>query len=222
MASHQVSASATAGAGRTAPEMRGLWLAFSHPAWAAAAGPWIHESMLGRPSADALHGELPADERYRCRQVGPRVVDQARSDARGLFRDDHVCSALGQAGSRQRGAYRGLAQSPITRPMLRRSCFPSCSNQRLPARLATLAGRNSLCAVTRARLGAIAFLHDIGKANRGFRARVDARADPVGHIDPLAWIFGPRRRARYVCAFGLCWVSIASNLGSRTTRNGGY
>ena len=59
------------------------------------------------------------------------------------------------------------------------------------ARLSTLAGRDGLCPVTRKRLGALAFLHDIGKANRGFRARVDARAEPVGHIDPLAWLFGP-------------------------------
>jgi CRISPR-associated endonuclease/helicase Cas3 len=34
-------------------------------------------------------------------------------------------------------------------------------------RLATAAGRSDLDEVTRARLGALSFLHDIGKANRG-------------------------------------------------------
>jgi CRISPR-associated endonuclease/helicase Cas3 len=56
-------------------------------------------------------------------------------------------------------------------------------------RLATAADRTDLDEVTRARLSALAFLHDIGKANRGFRARVDAQAPPVGHIDQLAWVF---------------------------------
>ena len=46
----------------------------------------------------------------------------------------------------------------------------------IAARLARLAEREGLDAVTCARLGALAFLHDIGKANRGFRARVDGRA----------------------------------------------
>jgi len=56
-------------------------------------------------------------------------------------------------------------------------------------RLATAAGRSDLDEVTRTRLCALAFLHDIGKANRGFRARVNAQAPPVGHIDQLAWVF---------------------------------
>jgi CRISPR-associated endonuclease/helicase Cas3 len=61
----------------------------------------------------------------------------------------------------------------------------------IAARLSILAERDGLCRTTRARLGALAFLHDIGKANRGFRARVDIRAEPIGHIDTLAWLFGP-------------------------------
>jgi CRISPR-associated endonuclease/helicase Cas3 len=57
------------------------------------------------------------------------------------------------------------------------------------SRLARLAGRDTLEPVTRERLGALAFLHDIGKANRGFRARVDPHAPLVGHIDQVAWLF---------------------------------
>jgi len=59
----------------------------------------------------------------------------------------------------------------------------------IAARLARLAGRDALDSVTRDRLGALAFLHDIGKANRGFRARVDPGAPQVGHIDQVAWLF---------------------------------
>ena len=59
----------------------------------------------------------------------------------------------------------------------------------IAARLARLAGREVFDSVTVARLGALAFLHDIGKANRGFRARVDPRAPFVGHIDQVAWLF---------------------------------
>ena len=40
-----------------------------------------------------------------------------------------------------------------------------------------------------ARLAALAFLHDIGKANRGFQARKDPTAPTVGHIDQLSWVF---------------------------------
>jgi CRISPR-associated endonuclease/helicase Cas3 len=57
-------------------------------------------------------------------------------------------------------------------------------------RLAILSGGDRLSPIARARLGALAFLHDIGKANRGFRARIDTRAPLVGHIDPLGWLFG--------------------------------
>jgi len=56
-------------------------------------------------------------------------------------------------------------------------------------RLAQAAGQVALDPVTSARLVALAFLHDIGKANRGFRRRIDPHAPPVGHIDQLAWIF---------------------------------
>ena len=59
----------------------------------------------------------------------------------------------------------------------------------IAARLARLAGRDALDKVTRDRLGALAFLHDIGKANRGFRARVDPGAPKVGHIDQVGWLF---------------------------------
>ena len=56
-------------------------------------------------------------------------------------------------------------------------------------RLARTAGLTELSAIICARLAALAFLHDIGKANRGFRARIDPRAPIVGHIDQLAWLF---------------------------------
>jgi len=65
----------------------------------------------------------------------------------------------------------------------------------IAARMARLAGRDSLNAVTHARLGALAFLHDIGKANRGFRARVDPHAPPVGHIDQVGWLFTANARS---------------------------
>nr|UXE45524.1 hypothetical protein Hi04_10k_c4997_00008 [uncultured bacterium] len=64
-------------------------------------------------------------------------------------------------------------------------------------RLATAAGWQELDTVTCARLAALAFLHDIGKANRGFQRRVDPRALPVGHIDQLAWIFRSSRGRFY-------------------------
>jgi CRISPR-associated endonuclease/helicase Cas3 len=75
-------------------------------------------------------------------------------------------------------------------------------------RLATAADRTDLDEVTRARLGAFSFLHDIGKANRGFRARVDPNALPVGHIDQLAWVFfsnglAARVRERLIGVLGL-------------------
>ena len=38
------------------------------------------------------------------------------------------------------------------------------------------------------RLAAIAFLHDIGKANRGFQARLDPKAELIGHIAQLVWL----------------------------------
>ena len=59
----------------------------------------------------------------------------------------------------------------------------------IAARMARMAGR-PLDDVTVSRLGALAFLHDIGKANRGFRARVDPKVERIGHIDQVAWLFG--------------------------------
>ena len=59
----------------------------------------------------------------------------------------------------------------------------------IAARLARLGGLADLSPVMRARLGVLAFLHDIGKANRGFQARFDPAAPMVGHIDQLAWVF---------------------------------
>lgn len=40
------------------------------------------------------------------------------------------------------------------------------------------------------RLAYLVFLHDCGKTNGGFQARIDPRKPPVGHIAPLAAIFG--------------------------------
>ena len=60
----------------------------------------------------------------------------------------------------------------------------------IAARLARLGGIYDLSPAMRWRLGALAFLHDIGKTNRGFQARCDPTAPPVGHIDQLAWLFG--------------------------------
>jgi CRISPR-associated endonuclease/helicase Cas3 len=62
-------------------------------------------------------------------------------------------------------------------------------------RLARSAGLDLLDRLTCRRLEALAFLHDIGKANRGFRARVDPHAPIVGHIDQVAWIFADRLAA---------------------------
>ena len=61
----------------------------------------------------------------------------------------------------------------------------------LNRRLAQAAGLAKLDVVACARLAALAFLHDIGKANRGFRARIDPSAPCIGHIDQLAWLFKP-------------------------------
>ncbi|HYD51411.1 MAG TPA: CRISPR-associated endonuclease Cas3'', partial [Gemmatimonadaceae bacterium] len=59
-------------------------------------------------------------------------------------------------------------------------------------RLEHLAGR-PLDHITRARLAYLVFLHDCGKANAGFEARVDQSAPTVGHIAPLAVLFGEHR-----------------------------
>lgn len=74
-------------------------------------------------------------------------------------------------------------------------------------RLAATAGLADIAPIIRMRLAALAFLHDIGKANRGFRARVDPAAPLVGHINELAWLFvdpaAHELRDRLCCLLGL-------------------
>ena len=56
---------------------------------------------------------------------------------------------------------------------------------RLPtiqSRLATLAARDNLPSIWLSRVSAHAFLHDFGKANRGFRARLRRGSPPIGHV----------------------------------------
>jgi CRISPR-associated endonuclease/helicase Cas3 len=55
-------------------------------------------------------------------------------------------------------------------------------------RLAALATMTELHPVQSARLAALVFLHDLGKANRGFRARWRSDAPTVGHILPAVWL----------------------------------
>jgi len=55
-------------------------------------------------------------------------------------------------------------------------------------RFSRLAG-DDLDRVTIARLCALAFLHDIGKANLGFQSRWQAGVRGAGHIAELAWLF---------------------------------
>ncbi len=57
------------------------------------------------------------------------------------------------------------------------------------ARLAVLAGR-PLDPTTVARLEYLTYLHDCGKVNRGFQARIVQSAPVIGHIKPLAALFG--------------------------------
>lgn len=59
-------------------------------------------------------------------------------------------------------------------------------------RLASLAGRTELDPVTIVRLAYLVYLHDAGKVNVGFQARHDRHAPVVGHIGPLAAIFGKK------------------------------
>ncbi|WP_210261150.1 HD domain-containing protein [Enterovirga aerilata] len=71
----------------------------------------------------------------------------------------------------------------------------------LRKRLSALGAAEALDSpAARSRLAALAFLHDIGKANRGFPARSDPAARIVGHIDELAWVFSESRGAERVCA----------------------
>jgi CRISPR-associated endonuclease/helicase Cas3 len=73
----------------------------------------------------------------------------------------------------------------------------------LNQRLAAAAGRTALDTVTCARLAALSFLHDIGKANRGFRLRINVQAPSVGHIDQLAWVFNSDLSGRLSTVLGL-------------------
>jgi CRISPR-associated endonuclease/helicase Cas3 len=70
-------------------------------------------------------------------------------------------------------------------------------------RLARAAGRTDLDTRTCERLAALAFLHDIGKANRGFRRRIDPQAPTVGHIDQLAWVFKSASASNYAEALSV-------------------
>ena len=56
------------------------------------------------------------------------------------------------------------------------------------ARAAALAGVSDLPDVWIARIGALALLHDFGKANRGFQARQKPGAPLIGHIDQAATV----------------------------------
>lgn len=60
------------------------------------------------------------------------------------------------------------------------------------ARLARLAGVADLADVWIERLTLLVFLHDMGKVNRGFQARSDTSAPPIGHIGPLRALLGSR------------------------------
>ena len=60
------------------------------------------------------------------------------------------------------------------------------------ARLARLAGVASLHDQCCDRLAFLVHLHDCGKVNVGFQARVDPDAKRVGHVAPLAALFGQR------------------------------
>jgi len=63
-------------------------------------------------------------------------------------------------------------------------------------RLARTAGMAQLDEGTIARLAYLVFLHDCGKVNAGFQARADPKATRVGHIAPLAGLFGRRPDTR--------------------------
>src|SRR5665648_176956 len=52
----------------------------------------------------------------------------------------------------------------------------------LQRRLAALAGVEALPPVWLHRISAHAFLHDLGKANRGFRSRLQKGKPPIGHV----------------------------------------
>ena len=69
----------------------------------------------------------------------------------------------------------------------------------IATRLAQAARSPALSDLTRLRLAALSFLHDIGKTNRGFQARSDPTAPLVGHIDELSWLFSLDPAARPLC-----------------------
>ena len=74
--------------------------------------------------------------------------------------------------------FRRLVDRPITR-----------------ARLAYAAGQALIEDVTLDRLAVLAFLHDFGKANHGFQARIDPKAPPIGHLRQTRWLFRTRDAA---------------------------
>jgi CRISPR-associated endonuclease/helicase Cas3 len=57
------------------------------------------------------------------------------------------------------------------------------------ARLAFAAQKQEIENVTLDRLAVLAFLHDFGKANHGFQARIDPRAPLIGHLRQTRWLF---------------------------------
>ena len=67
-------------------------------------------------------------------------------------------------------------------------------------RLATLSGRCDFPQIWRSRISAHVALHDFGKANRGFQARREPKAPPIGHVGPaLALLYAqdqPKLTAR--------------------------
>jgi CRISPR-associated endonuclease/helicase Cas3 len=77
----------------------------------------------------------------------------------------------------------------------------------IKSRLAKAGNLGDLTPGARDRLGALAFIHDIGKANRGFQARQDPKAPLVGHINELHWLFhdhwGMAHQARLEKTLGL-------------------
>ncbi|MFN8717773.1 MAG: CRISPR-associated helicase Cas3' [Gemmatimonas sp.] len=93
-----------------------------------------------------------------------------------LARNDHdqvvAWQSLADHSRAVAGVFRALAMLPGIR-----------------LRLEAAAGE-SLDSIQLDRLAYLVFLHDCGKVNSGFQARVDPRRPPIGHIAPLAAIFG--------------------------------
>ena len=57
------------------------------------------------------------------------------------------------------------------------------------ARLASAAQQAKIEEITLDRLSVLAFLHDFGKANHGFQARIDPKAPLIGHLRQTRWLF---------------------------------